>query len=54
VTFLLFVFGVVLAWYGLADDRDVVVLAGALLAAAAVAINRFGGARGRGRGTYRG
>ena len=47
VTFWLFVFGVVLAVYGLADDRDVVVLAGAFLTASAVAINRFGAGRDR-------
>ena len=47
VTFWLFVFGVVLAVYGLADDRDVVVLAGAFVTASAVAINRIGGGRGR-------
>ena len=47
MTFWLFVFGVVLAVYGLADDRDVVVLAGAFLTASAVAINRIGTGRGR-------
>ena len=47
MTFWLFVFGVILAVYGLADDRDVVVLAGALLTASAVAINRIGAGRGR-------
>ena len=47
MTFWLFVFGVVLAVYGLADDRDVVVLAGAFVTASAVAINRIGGGRGR-------
>jgi len=47
VTLWLFVFGVVLAVYGLTDDRDVVVLAGAFLTAWAVAINRIGAGRGR-------
>lgn len=41
MTFWLFVFAVVLGVCGLVEDRDIVVLAGASLAASAVAINRF-------------
>ncbi len=54
MTALLFVFGVVLAVYGLADDRDVVVLAGAFLAASSVALNRIGGLLDRRAGTLDG
>ena|GEM_PF-5513198 len=49
MTFLLFVFGVILAVYGLVEHRDVVVLTGAFLAASAVALSRLG--RGPRRGS---
>ncbi len=42
MTVVLFVFAVVLAVYGLVDQRDVVVVSGAILAVSAVALNRIG------------
>jgi len=42
VTVLLFFFGVVLAVYGLVEERDLVVVTGGILAATAVALNRVG------------
>ena len=39
MTFLLFVFGVGLVFYGVSNERDVVLVTGALLAAVAVVAN---------------
>ena len=42
---MLLVFGVALGVYGLVEERDVVVLAGALLTACGVVVDRIGGPR---------